>query len=43
MEAPHMVAWTREVREEEEEQKKTTYGIYNYMTEEKCGKQETKF
>ena len=39
MEAPHMAACTREVREEEEEEKETTYGIYNYITEEKWGKQ----
>ena len=34
MEAPHLAACTREVREEEEEEIVTNYGIYNYIIEE---------
>ena len=35
MEAPHTATRTREDREEEEEENDATYGIYNYITEEK--------
>ena len=34
-EAPHRSTHTREDREEREEENDTTYGIYNYISEEK--------